>query len=81
MGYKKTYLYEEIYDHLKHLIEKDILDENDLMPSKRKLAEQFKVSPLTVEKAYVQLMDEGYVYSIEKKGYFVGKKVTLFKPA
>ncbi len=80
MGYKKTYLYEEIYDHLKHLIEKDILNENDLMPSKRKLAEQFKVSPLTVEKAYVQLMDEGYVYSIEKKGYFVGKKVTLFKP-
>lgn len=80
MGYKKTYLYEEIYEHLKHLIEKDILNENDLMPSKRKLAEQFKVSPLTVEKAYVQLMDEGYVYSIEKKGYFVGKKVVLFKP-
>ncbi len=80
MGYKKTYLYEEIYEHLKHLIEKDILNENDIMPSKRKLAEQFKVSPLTVEKAYVQLMDEGYVYSIEKKGYFVGKKVVLFKP-
>lgn len=80
MKYKKTYLYEEIYDHLKHLIEKDILNENDLMPSKRKLAEQFKVSPLTVEKAYIQLIEEGYVYSVEKKGYFVGKKVTLFKP-
>lgn len=80
MSYKKTYLYEEIYDHLKHLIEKDVLDENDLMPSKRKLAEQFKVSPLTVEKAYMQLIEEGYVYSVEKRGYFVGKKVTLFKP-
>jgi len=80
MGYKKIYLYEKIYDHLKHLIEKDILNENDLMPSKRKLAEQFKVSPLTVEKAYMQLMDENYVYSIEKKGYFVGKKVVLFNP-
>ncbi len=44
------------------------------MPSKRKLAEQFKVSPLTVEKAYVQLMDEGYVYSIEKKRLFCWKK-------
>ena len=80
MKYKKTYLYETIYVHLKHLIEKDVLNENDMMPSKRKLAEQFKVSPLTIEKAYIQLIEEGYVYSVEKKGYFVGKKVTLFKP-
>src|SRR5690554_2400984 len=81
MKSKIVYLYEEVYDHLKNLIEKDVLNENEKMPSKRRLAETFNVSPLTVERAYAQLIDEGYVYSVEKKGYFVSKKVTLFKPS
>lgn len=80
MKSNKTYLYEEVYEHLKNLIEKDVLNENEKMPSKRRLAENFNISPLTVEKAYAQLIDEGYVYSVEKKGYYVSEKVTLFKP-
>jgi GntR family transcriptional regulator / MocR family aminotransferase len=80
MNSNKIYLYEEVYVHLKNLIEKDILNEDEKMPSKRRLAENFNISPLTVEKAYAQLIDEGYVYSVEKKGYFVSKKVAIFKP-
>lgn len=80
MKSNKIYLYEEVYKHLRNLIEKDILNENEKMPSKRRLATNFNISPITVEKAYAQLIDEGYVYAIEKKGYFVSKKIELFKP-
>ncbi len=81
MKTKRVYLYEEVFEYLKNLIEKDVLNEDEKMPSKRRLAENFNVSPLTVEKAYAQLIDEGYVYSVEKKGYFVSKKVVMFKPS
>src|SRR5690554_5477500 len=81
MSSNKVYLYDEVFEYLKNLIEKDVLNENEKMPSKRRLAENFNISPLTVEKAYAQLIDEGYVYSIEKKGYFVSKKVVMFKPS
>ncbi len=81
MKSSRVYLYEEVYEHLKNLIEKDILNENEKMPSKRRLADNFNISPLTVEKAYAQLIDEGYVYTVEKKGYFVNKKVVIFRPS
>ena len=41
------------------------------LPSKRALAEHLGVSAITVEYAYRQLMDEGYVYARERSGYFV----------
>lgn len=74
---KKNYLYLEIYDHLKTIILSERLTEDDRLPSKRKLASHFKVSSLTVDKAYQELMSEGYVYSVEKKGYYVAKKIAL----
>ncbi len=74
----KPYIYLDIYNHLKTMILSDLLKEGDRLPSKRKLADHFKVSPLTVDKAYQELIDEGYVYSIEKKGYYVSRKLTIF---
>ena len=75
---KHIYIYLEIYEHLKDMILSDVLNENDKLPSKRKLATHFKVSPITIQKAYQELIDEGYVYTVEKKGYFVAKKISLF---
>lgn len=78
MNKGKPYIYLAIYNHLKSLILSDLFKKDDRLPSKRKLADHFKVSSLTVDKAYQELIDEGYVYSIEKKGYYVAKKITLF---
>lgn len=47
------------------------------LPSKRSLASHLGVSVITVQNAYEQLIDEGYVYSAEKRGYFVTKLETL----
>lgn len=71
----KTLRYVEIYEQFKKLIVQGKYEEHQKLPSKRKLGETLKVSALTVEKAYLQLIAEGYVYAIEKKGYFVSKKV------
>jgi len=73
----RNVLYVDIYEQFKRLILEKKYEENQKLPSKRKLAASLKVSPLTVEAAYQQLIAEGYVYAIEKKGYFVSKQVDL----
>lgn len=73
----RNVLYVDIYEQFKRLILEKKYEENQKIPSKRKLAASLKVSPLTVEAAYQQLIAEGYVYAIEKKGYFVAKQVDL----
>ena len=44
---------------------------DEKLPSKRALASHLGVSVITVQNAYEQLIGEGYIYSIEKKGFFV----------
>lgn len=72
--------YMELYEQMKRLISEGHYQEGMKLPSKRKLAESLKISPLTVEAAYGQLIAEGYVYAIEKKGYFVREQVDLIEP-
>ncbi|PKK96515.1 MAG: GntR family transcriptional regulator, partial [Tenericutes bacterium HGW-Tenericutes-3] len=77
---KKEALYVSLYKHIKKMITEDKYKEGEKLPSKRKLAEVLQISPLTVEACYQQLIAEGYVYSIEKKGYYIDHKVELVKP-
>lgn len=64
-----------IYEYLYLCIKRDILSGelrcNEKLPSKRNLAKQYEVSVITIENAYSQLIMEGYIYAVEKKGYFV----------
>ncbi|MEE9447227.1 MAG: PLP-dependent aminotransferase family protein [Arenicellales bacterium] len=46
-----------------------------VLPSGRKLAEQLKVSRNTVVQAYLSLMDEGFIESRERSGFYVCKDV------
>jgi len=52
------------------------LQENECIPSIRQLAEDIKISVMTIKKAYDQLEREGYVKSIGGKGTFVAPKNT-----
>ncbi|WP_139823797.1 MocR-like transcriptional regulator GabR [Thalassobacillus devorans] len=63
-------IYKQIYTHLKDLILEEALTERKL-PSKRKLAQDLGVSVNSVAHAYEQLLAEGYIYSVERKGYMV----------
>lgn len=72
-----------IYEYLYRCIRDDILSgrltAGERMPSKRLLASHLKISVVTVETAYAQLIAEGYLNSFEKRGYFVAEGVVLPK--
>ena len=64
-------LYEQLYRCIKNDILHGQLAPHEKLPSKRVLAEHLQVSVVTVKNAYEQLIAEGYIYSREKRGYYV----------
>ena len=66
-------LYEQLYRHMKADILSGKLAAGEKLPSKRALSGHLEVSVITVKNAYEQLMAEGYIYGIEKKGYYVNR--------
>ncbi|WP_096271499.1 MocR-like pyridoxine biosynthesis transcription factor PdxR [Paucisalibacillus globulus] len=64
-------LYEQLYGFIKTEILEGRIPYGTKLPSKRKLAEFLKVSQNTVETTYEQLVAEGYVEGIARKGFFV----------
>ena len=64
----------QIYEKLKDLIKTGIYSPNDKLPSCREISKRLLVNPNTVMKAYKMLEDEKYVYSINKKGYYIYEK-------
>lgn len=69
----KTPLYIQLYQFFKAEIEQNRLTEGVKLPSIRGLAASLSVSKITVEKAYQQLMSEGYIGNNERSRYTVNK--------
>lgn len=65
--------YLAIYNQIKQKILSQVLPPHVILPAKRALAEQLNVSIHTVQTAYEQLLSEGYIYAVERKGYFVSE--------
>lgn len=82
----KRPLYIQIYNYIKERIENGDLTAGSKLPSKRELSQHLKVSVITVENAYMQLIAEGYVYSRPGSGFYVerldtaGQKIRIEKP-
>lgn len=70
-------LYEYLYKCIKNDIMNGKLKSGDKLPSKRSFAKNLDISTITVENAYAQLMAEGYIYSLPKRGYFVSEVKTF----
>ena len=75
-----TYSFENIdgdsmYEYLYRCVKQDILQRKlkagEKLPSKRAFAKNLGVSTITVESAYAQLVAEGYLYALPKRGYYV----------
>ena len=71
----KGHLSRELYKALKNDIEEGKLKRGEKLPSKRTFARNCSVSTITVQNAYDQLVSEGYITAIEKKGYYVSDSV------
>ena len=64
-------IYRQLRDRGVHMILDGILKEGDPLPSVRNVAAEYRVNPLTVLKAYQQLVDEGLVETKRGLGMFV----------
>ena len=64
-------LYEALYRAIREDILTGTLLPGEKLPSKRALASNLEVGKTTVEAAYAQLLEEGYISSRERSGFFV----------
>ncbi len=71
--------YFEIYKDIKNKILTSEYAAGEKLPSKRVTADKYGCSVITVESAYGMLMDEGYIESRERSGYFVCRIDALYR--
>lgn len=69
----KIPLYHQLYSFIKTEIQSGRIPFNTKLPSKRKLSSYLQISQNTIQAAYDQLMEEGYLVSLERRGFFVCK--------
>lgn len=67
----KRPIYEQIVDKMERLIVSGGLEANFKMPSVRSLAMELSVNPNTIQRAYAQLEQDGYIYTVSGRGSFV----------
>lgn len=67
----KRAIYEQVMDRLSDLMLIGALESGDKLPSVRSLAVELSINPNTIQKAYIELERQGYVYSVKGVGSFV----------
>lgn len=65
-------IYEQIRDQLQRLIVSGAMAEGEKLPSVRELAAALSINPNTIQRAYRELENQGYITSVAGKGSFVG---------
>ena len=64
-------MYEYLYKCIRNDITQGKNKAGEKLPSKRSFAKNLGISVITVENAYGQLLAEGYIYSMPKRGFYV----------
>ena len=64
-------IYEQIKDGLRRMIVTSAMAQDEKLPSVRAMATQLSINPNTIQRAYNELEQEGYIYSVAGKGSFV----------
>lgn len=70
----KEPIYEQITNQVKSLILSGELTEGQAIPSMRTLAKDLQISVITTKRAYKELEESGYIYSVVGKGSFVAEQ-------
>lgn len=73
-------IYEQITKQIKEGILSHSLEADEMLPSIRQLAKELQISVITTKRAYEELENEGMIYSVPQKGFFVSpSKVEILK--
>jgi GntR family transcriptional regulator len=67
-------IYEQVRDGLRTLIVSGALASGEKLPSVRELAGSLAINPNTIQRAYRELEQEGYLYSVPGKGSFAAAR-------
>lgn len=69
-------IYEQIMDQIKVAIINKEIKPGDPLPSIRGLAKDLQISVITTKRAYDELEQEGLIYSVTGKGFYVSEQNT-----
>jgi GntR family transcriptional regulator len=64
-------IYIQIAERYKTLILKGVLEPDEQLPSVRQMAIELSTNPNTVQRAYMELEKEGFIYTVKGRGNFV----------
>ncbi len=67
-------IFEQIKQAIKKAIASNDLKENEMLPSIRNLAQDLRISVMTVKRAYDELEEEGFIKTLHGKGSLVATK-------
>ena len=69
-------IYEQLYNQIKNQILSGALQTDEALPSIRGLARDLRISVITTKRAYDELENEGFIYTLPGKGCFVAERST-----
>lgn len=67
-------IYDQIFSQMKAQIIGGELHEDEALPSIRALAKDLRISVITTKRAYEELENAGFIYTVPGKGSFVAPK-------
>ena len=67
-------IYEQIYSQLKDQMISGALGEDEMLPSRRGLAKDLRISFITTKRAYEELEKDGFIYTVPGKGCYVAAR-------
>lgn len=71
LNYRDTRpIYEQIYDGLRRLMLTGVMAPEEKLPSVRQLAADLAINPNTIQRAYRELEQAGYIYTVAGKGAY-----------
>jgi len=64
-------IYEQVKDGFRRLIVQGVMEVDEKLPSVREMASSLAINPNTIQRAYRELEQEGYLYAVAGRGSFV----------
>ena len=64
-------IYEQVEDGIRKLVVNNLIAADEKLPAVRELASKYALNPNTISRAYRELEEQGYIYTLNGKGTFV----------
>ena len=70
-------IYEQVADGIEELALRGALPADTQLPSVRQFATELSINPNTIQRVYVELARQGYIYTVKGKGSFVADNTAM----